>query len=185
MLSLLNKPWVSGALAIGAVIYVLYRYIPEDWDKRLGSGNAVAARVIEKVESKLIPNLRLFQTAPVKLHDEWKQPLRGNQLVRRLFDEIEPETEMKLWETYDMPKGTLLQGVVIEEGRHAAVISGRTYLEGEAYGNFRVAEIHRDWVLLTHSGGGREILRVGGVPGDFTRPPGGGVKGGSSPGRSP
>ena len=185
MLSLLNKPWVSGALAIGAVVYVLYRYIPEDWDKRLGMGEAVAVRAVEKVESTLIPNLRLVQTAPVKLHDEWKQPLRGNQLVRKLFDEIEPETEMKLRETYDMPQVTLLQGVVIEEGRHAAVISGRTYLEGEAYGNFRVAEIHRDWVLLTHSGGGREILRVGGVPGDFTRPPGGGVKGGSSPGRSP
>jgi hypothetical protein len=42
----------------------------------------------------------------------------------------------------------------MEEGRHAAIISGRTYLEGEAYGNFRVAKIHRDWVLLTHSGGG-------------------------------
>ena len=154
MLSLLNKPWVSGALAIGAVVYVLYRYIPEDWDKRLGMGEAVAVRAVEKVESTLIPNLRLVQTAPVKLHDEWKQPLRGNQLVRKLFDEIEPETELKLWETYDMPQGTLLQGVVMEEGRHAAIISGRTYLEGEAYGNFRVAKIHRDWVLLTHAGGG-------------------------------
>ena len=185
MLSLLNKPWVSGALAIGAVVYVLYRYIPEDWDKRLGMGEAVAVRAVEKVESTLIPNLRLVQTAPVKLHDEWKQPLRGNQLVRKLFDEIEPETELKLWETYDMPQGTLLQGVVMEEGRHAAIISGRTYLEGEAYGNFRVAKIHRDWVLLTHSGGGREILRVGGVPGDFTRPNGDEAKGKSPSLRSP
>ena len=57
MLSLLNKPWVSGALAIGAVIYVLYRYIPEDWDKRLGSGNAVAARVIEKVRERTLHEL--------------------------------------------------------------------------------------------------------------------------------
>ena len=46
MLSLLNKPWVSGALAIGAVVYVLYRYIPEDWDKRLGMGEAVAVRAV-------------------------------------------------------------------------------------------------------------------------------------------
>jgi len=185
MLSLLNKPWVSGALAIGAVVYLLYRYIPEDWDKRLGMGEAVVVRAVGKVETALIPNLRLVQTAPVKLHDEWKQPLRGNQLVRKLFDEIEPETELKLWETYDMPQGTLLQGVVVEEGRHAAIISGRTYLEGEAYGNFRVAKIHRDWVLLTHSGGGREIIRVGGVPGDFSRPNGDKAKGKGGTPRSP
>jgi len=185
MLSLLNKPWVSGALAIGAVVYLLYRYIPEDWDKRLGMGEAVVVRAVGKVETALIPNLRLVQTAPVKLHDEWKQPLRGNQLVRKLFDEIEPETELKLWETYDMPQGTLLQGVVVEEGRHAAIISGRTYLEGEAYGNFRVAKIHRDWVLLTHSGGGREIIRVGGVPGDFSRPNGDKAKGKGGTSRSP
>jgi len=185
MLSLLNKPWVSGALAIGAVVYLLYRYIPEDWDKRLGMGEAVVVRAVGKVETALIPNLRLVQTAPVKLHDDWKQPLRGNQLVRKLFDEIEPETELKLWETYDMPQGTLLQGVVMEEGRHAAIISGRTYLEGEAYGNFRVAKIHRDWVLLTHSGGGREIIRVGGVPGDFSRPTGDKAKGKGGTSRSP
>jgi hypothetical protein len=78
-----------------------------------------------------------------------------------------------------------LQGVVLEEGRRAAVISGRTYLEGEAYGNFRVAKIHRDWVLLTHSGGGREVLRVGGVPGDFSRPNGDGEKEKSRRTRSP
>ena len=185
MLSLLNKPWVSGPLALGAVIYLLYRFIPADWDKRLGMGESVAVRAVEKVESTLIPNLRLFQAVPSKLHDEWKQPLRSNQLGRKLFDEIEPEMELKLWETYDMPQGTLLQGVVMEEGRHAAVISGRTYLEGEAYGNFRVAKIHRDWVLLTHAGGGREILRLGGVPGDFSRPNGDKAKGKGGTPRSP
>jgi hypothetical protein len=185
MLSLLNKPWVSGPLALGAVIYVLYRFIPADWDKQLGMGEAVLGRAVEKVESKLIPNLRLFQAVPSKLHDEWKQPLRNNQLGRKLFDEIEPEMELELWETYDLPQGTLLQGVVLEEGRRAAVISGRTYLEGEAYGNFRVAKIHRDWVLLTHSGGGREVLRVGGVPGDFSRPNGDGEKEKSRRTRSP
>ena len=185
MLSLLNKPWVSGPLALGAVIYVLYRFIPADWDKQLGMGEAVLGRAVEKVESKLIPNLRLFQAVPSKLHDEWKQPLRNNQLGRKLFDEIEPEMELELWETYDLPQGTLLQGVVLEEGRRAAVISGRTYLEGEAYGNFRVAKIHRDWVLLTHSGGGREVLRVGGMPGDFSRTKGNDAKGRSPRPRSP
>lgn len=185
MLSLLNKPWVSGPLALGAVIYLLYRFIPADWDKQLGMGEAVLGRAVQKVESKLIPKLHLFQAVPSKLHEDWKQPLRGNQLGRKLFDEIEPETELELWETYDMPQGTLLQGVVMEEGRRAAVISGRTYLEGEAYGNFRVAKIHRDWILLTHSGGGREILRLGGVPGDFSHPKGNEEKGKSPSLRSP
>jgi len=48
-----------------------------------------------------------------------------------------------------------------------------------------VAKIHRDWVLLTHAGGGREILRVGGLPGEFSRPPAERTEGMSPTPRSP
>ena len=171
MSSWLNKPWIVIPLAVGAILFVLHRFIPEDWDKKLGQGEKRLVEEVEKTESKLIPTVRLFQALPAKLHEDWEQPLRTQKLERKLFPEIEPEVAIELRETYDLPRGTVLQGVVLEEGRRAAVISGQTYLEGEAYGNFRVAKIHRDWVLLTHPGGGREILRVGGLPGEFTRPP--------------
>jgi hypothetical protein len=171
MLNWLNKPWIAIPLAGGAILFVLYRFIPEDWDKRLGQGEQKLVQTVEKTEAKLIPNLRLLQAIPAKLHEDWDQPLRKNKLERKLFPEIEPEVAIELRETYDLPRGTVLQAVVLEGQRRAAVISGQTYLEGEAYGNFRVAKIHRDWVLLTHAGGGREILRVGGLPGEFSRAP--------------
>jgi len=167
----LNKPWVAIPLAVGAILFILWRFVPEDWDKRLGGGEARVVEAVEKAETKLIPTIRMFQAIPAKLHEDWDQPLRKKQLPRKLFPEIEPEVAVELRETYTLPRGTVLQAVVLEGSRRAAVISGQTYLEGESFGNFRVAKIHRDYVLLTHAGGGREILRVGDLPGEFSRAP--------------
>jgi len=153
----LKNPAVVGGLALGAVCFMLYKFVPSDWLEKLeGPSKPLLPPPIAQINPEsLNPEKKIFVVTPKGMPDRWKELLQKQAFSWDLLTEVPKQILEKPPEP--LPKDWKLQGTYMDQKRQppiwAAVVSGDILKVGDKKGEFRVEEITRDEVIFSHSTG--------------------------------
>jgi len=153
----LKNPMVAGGLALGAVFFMLYKFVPEDWLERLeGPRTSPIPPAIPQVNlDALNPEKRVFLAFPKEVSRQWKEAVAKQAYAWDIFPEVPKALAPK--EPVPLPADWKLQGTYMDQKRQpplwAAVVSGDILKVGDKKGEFRVEEITKYEVIFTHPTG--------------------------------
>lgn len=161
MASPLNNPLVAGGLALGAVCFIIYKVVPEDWLERLSGPSApVLPPAIPQVNlESLNPEKRVFLAYPKDFSKSWRDVVSKQLYGWDIFPEVPKALAPK--EPLALPKEWRLEAVYMDQKLQpplwVAVVSGDILRVGEKKGEFRVESISRDEVIFTHPTGKQNL----------------------------
>ena len=161
MASPLNNPMVAGGLALGAVCFILYKFVPEDWLERLSgpSAPALPPPIPQSSVEVLNPDKRVFLAYPKDFSRRWQEAVSKQMFSWDVFPEVPKDLAPK--EPLELPKEWKLEAVYMDQKRKTplwlAVVSGDILRVGSKNGEFRVESITGDEVIFIHSTGRRSL----------------------------